>query len=182
MFRPRYSITASMAQNLMAIQHAATAVDQLPLPPPVLQELQKQSRETTVILSTKVEGNRLDERAKRQAMYTKSQLAEGQAVSNLAKAMGFLERAEKRQLPVTGDLIKELHAITRVIPYGRRPRLSAYRTEQNQVGRRNEEGFYLPPEAGDVPALMEDLVAWINAPSTLGVPAPSGRACFSISF
>lgn len=182
LFRPLYTITSKIAYNLMAIQRAATVVDQLPLPSSVLSQLQKQSREATVILSTKIEGNRLDERSKRQAMYAESQHAEGQEVSNLMKALKFLEQAEERQLPITEELIKKLHAIIQVIPHGRRPRLSEYRTEQNQVGRRNEEGFYLPPEPQDVPGLMEDLVAWVNAPSTLEVPAPIRAGVFLYQF
>lgn len=182
MFRPRYTITANIAQNLMAIQRAATAVDQLPLPSSVLRDLQKQSREATVILSTKIEGNRLDERSKRQAMYAESQHAEGQEVFNLMKALEFLGQAEERLLPITEELIKKLHAIIQVIPHGRRPRMSEYRTEQNQVGRRNEEGFYLPPEPHDVPGLMEDLVAWVNSPSTLEVPAPIRAGVFLYQF
>lgn len=176
MFKPRYAITPTVAQHLMDIQRAATVVDQLPLPASVLTELRRQSREATVILSTKIEGNRLTERSKREAMYAESQHAEEQEVFNLMKALDFLEEAEERQLPITEELIKKLHAIIRVIAQGKRARVSEYRTQQNQVGRRNEDGFYLPPEPQDVPNLTEDLVAWVNAP-----PASASRGFSSWS-
>jgi Fic family protein len=182
LFRPRYSITNDIAQNLMIIQRAATIVDELPLPSSVLKNLQRQSRETTVILSTKIEGNRLDERSKREAMYSESHLSEGQEVHNLMRAIEFLEQAEERQLPITEELVKKLHAIIQVIHVGRRPRVSEYRTEQNQVGRRHEDGFYLPPEPQDVPGLMEDLVAWINEPATFAVPGPIKAGVFLYQF
>ena len=72
----------------------------------------------------------------------------------------------------TEELIKKLHVIIRVITHGRRPKLSEYRTEQNQVGKRNQSNWYIPPEYSDVPGLMEDLVAWVNAPATQDIPAP----------
>lgn len=182
LFNPRYTITDGIARNLMDIQRAATVVDSLPLPSSVLQEMQKQSRERTVVLSTKIEGNRLDERTKRARVYANSQNAEEQEVFNLMKALEFLDRSEERQIPITEEFIKKLHAIIQVIPYGRRPRVSDYRNEQNQVGKRNGAGVYLPPEPKDVPELMEDLVAWINGKSVFSTPAPLKAGVFMYRF
>ncbi|MHB9144511.1 MAG: Fic family protein [Symbiobacteriia bacterium] len=161
-----------MALNLMLIQRSASTVEFLPLPSSVLKELQRQSRETTVILSTKLEGNDLDEREKRAALYAKRASAQEQEVYNLMRAAEVLDEWDERQLPITEEFIKKLHAIIRVIPYGRRPQLSQYRTQQNQVGTRNQAGFYLPPAWEDVPRLMEDLVAWVNSAAILTIPAP----------
>lgn len=172
MYNPRYTITNTMAQNLMKIQKASLLVESLPLPASILETLRKNSREQTVILSTKIEGNTLDEQAKKEAIYRQSSSNEEQEVYNLMKAIEYLDECEERQLPITEEFIKKLHAIIRVINHGRRPRLSEYRTEQNQVGKRNESYWYLPPEPEDVPRLMEDLVAWINSPSAQEVPAP----------
>ncbi|MCG1025242.1 Fic family protein [Dehalobacter restrictus] len=70
----------------------------------------------------------------------------------------------------------------RVINHGRRPRLSEYRTEQNQVGKRNQTNWYLPPEPQDVPILIEDLVAWINSPNTQSIPSPIKTGIFMWQF
>ena len=182
MFEPKFSITSSMAANLMVIQKAATIVDTLPLPTSLLKDLQKQSRESTVLLSTKIEGNRMSEPAKRQAMYQRGEGTDQQEVYNLAKALEFLDDCEKRGLPITEDLIKKLHAIIRVIPYGRRPKASEYRTEPVQVGERNHVNWYLPPEWQDVPQLMNDLVAWVNSPACAALPAPVQAAIFMWQF
>lgn len=179
-FKPRFTITTETAHRLLHIGKAAAVVETLPLPASVLIDLQREVREATVILSTRLEGNSLDDRAMRRVMYDSASgsNAEEQEVHNLMKALDFLDEAESRELPVTEELIKKLHAIIRVIPGGRRAQLSEYRVEQNQVGRRNEAGFYLPPEPTDVPRLMEDLVAWINAPATLSIPAPITAGIF----
>lgn len=171
MFYPKYKITNKMAQNLMNIQRASTIVEQLPLPSSIFDSLRKQAIEQTVILSTKLEGNLLEEGKKKEALYFRKETAEEQEVFNLGKAIEFLDECEARNLPITEEFIKKLHAIIRVIHSGRRSRFSKYRTEQNQVGKRNEDGFYLPPEATDVEELMVDLVAWINSASQ-EVPAP----------
>ena len=161
-----------MAQNLMKIQKASLLVETLPLPSSILETLKKASREETVLLSTKLEGNALDEQQKKNALYHEHNSDEQQEVFNLMKAIEYLDECEKRLLPITEEFIKKLHAIIKVINHGRRPKLSEYRTEQNQVGKRNESNWYLPPEYSDVPRLIEDLVAWINSPSTQNVPVP----------
>lgn len=172
MYHPRYTITNTVAQNLMKIQRASLLVESLPLPSSVLEILRKESREETVLLSTKLEGNTLDEQAKREALYRQHTSDEQQEVYNLMKAIDYLDECEERQLPITEEFIKKLHAVIRVINHGRRPRQSEYRTEQNQVGKRNESNWYLPPEPTDVPRLIEDLVAWVNSSNAQNVPAP----------
>ncbi|REK68378.1 MAG: Fic family protein [Cohnella sp.] len=181
MFTPKYSITDRIACRLMDIQEACTVVDLLPLPASILDMLKKESMEKTVILSTKIEGNTLDEAEKRKFLYKDSNDDEEQEVYNLMKALEYLDEAEKRQLPVTEEFIKKLHAIIR-ISHGRRPRVSEYREVQNQVGSRNASGFYLPPEWQDVPSLMEDLVAWVNSPETYTLPVPIKAGIFMWQF
>lgn len=182
MYKPRYSLTVTMANDLMKIQRAATVVDKLPLPASILTALQRKSREATVILSTKIEGNGLAEPAKREALRQPGESKDSQEVYNLMKAVEFLDNAEERQLPVTEEFIKRLHALIQVIPYGRRPKSSEYRNGPIQVGQAGQDGFYLPPEAKDVPDLMEDLVAWVNDPETAKTPAPIVAGIFMYQF
>ena len=60
---------------------------------------------------------------------------------------------------VTEDEIQRLHGLVMTV----RNKPSPYRTVQNVI-REAATGalVYLPPEAPDVPALMKDLVLWIN--------------------
>ncbi len=171
MFKPKYIVTQTILKKMLGIERASVIVDQLPLPADILDELKKEAKETTVLLSTRMEGNDLDDEIKRKALYKTSDNDKEQEVYNLMKATEFLDESEGRELPITEEWIKKLHAIIR-IAHGRRPRLSEYRTEQNKVGDRNLSGFYLPPEFMDVSTLMEDLVAWINSPQTFEIPAP----------
>lgn len=176
-------ITISMAQNIMKIQDATTLISQLPLPVHILDELKHESLVETVIYSTRIEGNFLDEKKKREAIKKASASKDEQEVYNLWRAMEFLESCEKRRLPITEDLVKKLHAIIDVISSGRRPRLSQYRSHQNKVGeKRTGRIVYLPPEPQDVPTLMEDLVAWVNNPEYANMPAPLKAGIFLYRF
>ncbi|WP_322923896.1 Fic family protein [Paenibacillus campi] len=171
MFLPKFSNTRRMINRLLDIQQSSVIISQLLLPVHILEQLQKEAKETTVLLSTRMEGNELEDERKRKALYQSSDIDAEQEVYNLMKAIEFLEDSEKRNLPITEEWIKKLHAIIR-ISHGRRPKLSEYRAEQNSVGKRNQSGFYMPPEYTDVPILMEDFVAWINSPTTHELPAP----------
>ncbi len=93
------------------------------MPASILDLLKKESMEKTVILSTKFEGNTLDEATKRKVLYQNSSDNEEQEVYNLMKALEYLDEAERRQLPITEEFIKKLHAIIK-ISHGRRLRVA----------------------------------------------------------
>ncbi|MDA8234272.1 MAG: Fic family protein [Clostridia bacterium] len=181
-FQPKFTITTTIATNLMDIQAANILVEQLPLPAYILQDLKRESLLETVILSTKIEGNLLDEKRKRVAI-TRARTSEEQEVHNLWKAFEFLEKCESRKLPVTEELIKKLHATIQVILSGRRPKLSEYRIIQNKVGEKGSGKIvYLPPEPQDVVGLMEDLVAWVNDLDNANMPSPLKAGIFLYQF
>ena len=93
MFTPKYLITDNIARRLMDIQRASAVVDLLPLPASILELLKKESMEKTVILSTKMEGNTLEEATKRKVLYQNSSNNEEQEVYNLMKALEHLDQA-----------------------------------------------------------------------------------------
>jgi ABC-type uncharacterized transport system YnjBCD substrate-binding protein len=131
-FEPKYTLTVDMAKNLMEIQKTAALISQLPLPVYILKELKDESLIETVIYFTKIEGNLLAEKHKREAINYAGDRKEEQEVYNLGKALDFI--------------------------------------------------VYLPPEAKDVPFLMEELVAWINNPENVDLPAPLKAGIFLYQF
>lgn len=182
-FKPNFILTTNMAGKLMEIQNACTLIEYLPLPSYILKDLKRKSMVETVILSTKLEGNFLDEKRKMAAINNANDILEEQEVHNLWKAMEFLEESEKRKLPITEELVKKLHAIIQVISSGRRPKMSEYRTVQNKVSEKGTGNIvYLPPEPHDVPLLVEDLIAWINNPDNSHIPAPIKAGIFLYQF
>jgi hypothetical protein len=61
-----------MVNKLLEIQRSSVVIDQLPLPVDILEQLQKEAKETTVLLSTRMEGNDLDDEQKRKVLYQSS--------------------------------------------------------------------------------------------------------------
>jgi Fic family protein len=58
-WRPRYTLTPTMARSLMEIEAARTVVEQVPLPPAVHSEMRNRARLRSTHHSTRIEGNRL---------------------------------------------------------------------------------------------------------------------------
>lgn len=139
MFTPKYSITDTIARRLMDIQRASVVVDLLPLPASILDMLKKESMEKTVILSTKIEGNTLDEATKRKVLYQTSNDNEEQEVYNLMKALEYLDEAEKK-----GSSRSQRNLLKSCMP------LSEYRTDEDRVlasiaKKRIKQAAAMPP-------------------------------------
>jgi Fic family protein len=59
---------------------------------------------------------------------------------------------------------------------------TAWRGGQNVTRDAHSKGIvYMPPEAKDVPRLMEQLVSWINAKDELPVPIKAGIAHYQFA-
>jgi Fic family protein len=91
-------------------------------------------------------------------------------------ALGVAERMAELREKITESTIQKLHAL--VMAGGKtRVKPTPYRSGQNVI-RDSRSGaiVYMPPEAKDVPALMAQLVAWINQKDELPVPVKAGIA------
>lgn len=91
-------------------------------------------------------------------------------VRNYWHALLRIEEWAAQGKPLTEDLIRRLHAL---VEHGTRARPTSYRDGQNVI-RNSATGaiVYLPPEAKDVPGLMQALVAWANQTQQDGLPVP----------
>jgi Fic family protein len=80
-------------------------------------------------------------------------------VRNYWEALLRVEDWATQGKPLTEDLIRRLHAL---VEYGTRAKPTPYRDGQNVI-RDSISGVivYLPPEAVDVPSLMDSLVKWM---------------------
>ena len=91
-------------------------------------------------------------------------------------ALDEVERLAKRREKVSAATVQKLHAL--VMGAGKtRLRPTLYRDGQNVIRDAHSVGIvYLPPEAKDVPSLMEQLIAWITQKDELPVPLKAGIA------
>lgn len=174
-WRPQFTITPLMAQRLMGIEAAKAVVDRTPLSIAAEAELRRRARLRSTHYSTRIEGNRLTleeaEQAIRQARITfPGRERDVREVRNYWQALIQVETWAVQGKPLTEDLIRRLHAL---VEYGQRAKPTPYRDGQNVI-RDSATGaiVYLPPEAKDVPALMQTLVSWVQQAETDGLPAP----------
>ena len=174
-WRPNYTITASIARRLMEIEAARAVVERLPLPPTAEAELRRRARVRSTHFSTRIEGNRLTLDEAEHVISEARLTIEGRErdvreVRNYWNALLRVEDWAAQGKPLTEELIRRLHAL---VEHGARAKPTPYRDGQNVI-RDSATGaiVYLPPEAKDVPGLMQALVAWANQAEQAGLPIP----------
>lgn len=174
---PRYTLTPAIARGLMQIEAARAMVEHTPLSPSGEAQLRAQARVRAVHYSTFIEGNRLSiSQAKAAIADAKVQIAGRERdiseVRNYWNALLRVEEWARKKKPLTEELVKKLHALVEVGPRAR-ARPIPYREGQNAIKNSSTGALiYLPPEAKDVPALMDSLLAWAAEAEESGLPVP----------
>jgi Fic family protein len=185
MFRLRFHLTARTAKALMAIEADRQIIARLPLSVPMLDSLRRTARLLSTHLSTQIEGNRLTA-AQVQAVVEGEGTFPGRErdeaeVRHYFAALQHVEELARK----SGQLAeKEIRIIHGLVMTGR-ARPTPYRKAQNVIRDSRTGGIvYMPPEAKDVPALMRELVRWVNselARGELPVPVTAGLAHFQLA-
>lgn len=172
---PRWTYNDRIAISLMEIAMASAAVEQHAWSPVVEEEIRFRARLRSTHFSTRIEGNRLTLAEAEQVIRDRRVQFAGRQrdvkeVDNYWHAMLQVETWGQDRAPLTEEMIRRLHAL---VEKGPRRRPTEYRTQQNVVTD-SESGriVYMPPEAGDVPLLMAELVDWIRQAERERVPAP----------
>ena len=174
----RYAFTPEIVQLLQAIERARTEVRLTILPPGVVERLRRRARVRSSHYSTRIEGNRLTLQEAEEVL-SEGKVIRGRErdvleVQHYFQALTEVESWTEKNVEISEERIRKLHSL---VFHGKRARPSAYRDGQNVI--RDEAGriVYLPPEAKDVPDLMQELVSWIRAGETdLPLPAVAGLA------
>ncbi len=172
---PCFTLTPSIARDLMRIEAARALVDHMLLSPAAEAELRSRARVRAAHFSTFIEGNRLtleeagaviaDERAE-----ISGRERDVSEVRNYWNALLRVEDWARKKKPLTEELIKRLHAL---VENGSRSRPTPYRDGQNAIKNSSTGALiYLPPEAKDVPGLMASMVQWANEAGRSGLPIP----------
>jgi Fic family protein len=173
MFKPSFRITPKITSALMQIEACRQAIDELPIDATVLRHLRETAALMTTHFSTQIEGNRLtlpEVQAAIKGERMPGRERDEREVRNHFLALKAMEELSEEQGPLSEEHIQRLHGLVMT----GRDRPSAYRTTQNVI-RDSSSGsiVYLPPEAPDVPELMQSLIEWINAELADGeLPAP----------
>ena len=174
MFRPNFTISASLASKLVRIEQLAAELRYATITPSVLAGLRETARIHTVHYSTFIEGNRLT-MAEVQTVLHDGQKSAGRErdegeVRGYYVGLNQVNTWVEDKAAITETRLQRLHAL--VMAEGKQTtKRTPYRVVQNVIRKANSGHItYLPPEAHDVPALMSDLIAWLNSEDTQTLP------------
>lgn len=179
-FRPAFTITPALASGLMRIEAVRQSIRTLPITPAVLANLRESARLMSTHYSTMIEGNRLTQEQVAQVIGSDQHFPERERDQDEVKgyyaALDEVERLAKLGGKVSEAVVQRLHGLV-MGGDKRRSKSTPYRDGQNVIrDARSQRIVYLPPEAGDVPGLMKQLIAWINEEDELPVPIKAGIA------
>jgi Fic family protein len=184
-FQPFFRITNRMTAGLTRIERARGFLQAAKLSEDWLARLRSRALLLEAHHTTHIEGTRLTlEQAER--------LLAGQAVPeadpedvrellNYRDAFEFVSGYLNDGGPVTEALIREIHGRLVAGVRGGAGGPGEYRRVQNYVvNSATREIIYTPPPPHDVPPLMAELVAWLNAESDVHPVLTSGLAQFQL--
>ena len=175
-FSPHFNITPRIVHDLMRIEALREKAATLPLTPLVLASLRETAKLFTTHYSTMIEGNRLEPEQIKKVIEYKGHFPgrerDEHEVRGYYQALTYIEQSTAKQMSVSKKIIQTLHALVMSDGHSiKNLKLIPYRDGQNVIkDSRTREIIYLPPEAKDVPELMKEMVAWINAHPELPCP------------
>ena len=184
-FHPNFVITPSIASDLIRIEAGRHAVESLPITPRVLAALRKSARLVSTHYSTMIEGNLLTQeqvaKVISESKHFPGRERDEKEVLGYYAALDEVDRLASAKAGITERNVQTLHAF--VMSGGKgRIKPTPYRDGQNVIRDSRTGGIvYMPPEAGAVPGLMEDMLAWINAIDDLPVPLRAAIAHYQFA-
>ncbi|MDD3925074.1 MAG: Fic family protein [bacterium] len=173
-WQPVYTLTTSIARNLLDIETARVVLDKTPLPAAIQIELSRKARIRSTHYSTSIEGNRLTIQEAEDVISQRHKKFLGRErdileVKNYWNALARVEEWAATGKPVSEDIIRRIYTI---LIKGIKTKPLPYRDGHNIIRDSLSGGIvYLPPETHDVPVLMGEMVEWIEKSEKERVPA-----------
>lgn len=159
----RFIYTTQIVRAPQEIERAHAEVTLTILPPAVAEGLRMRARVKSTHFSTRIEGNRLTLSEAQEVVIQGRRFAGHERdtleVLHYFQALAQVEAWAERGDPISEERIQKLHAL---LYRGKRSRPTPWRDGQNVIRDGNGAIVYLPPEAKDVPVLMQELIDWIG--------------------
>lgn len=163
-FEPKFQITPALTKVLMDIEASRQAVQVMPVAVQALEDLHEMARLKGMPCSSRIKGDGLVHEyvvdALQDGGFSNSE-GDEKVVSNYYKALEYvIGIANEGNKTFSEEQVQIIHGLVQFgckepIPY----------RDTHDIIRDNFSGniLYMPPEAKDVPDLMKEMVAWINA-------------------
>ncbi|MCE5300770.1 MAG: Fic family protein [Spirochaetia bacterium] len=174
-WNPKYNITSKIARGLMDIEAIKHDVDNITIPPVVAADMKYNAMIKATHYSTRIEGNKLTLKETEQVIRKNKVVFHGRErdikeVQNYWNALIAIQKWAGSKAEFSEELVQKTHGM---VMKGKKGPPTPYRTEQNII---KDSGtgkiVYLPPEAKDVPSLMQNMGKWVRRAEKEGVPPP----------
>jgi len=174
----KFDFSLPVVRNLQTIERVKERMSLTVLPPAIAEVLRIQAHVRSTHFSTAIEGNRLTlketEMVVQQGRKIPGRSRDVQEVERYYKALQQMEKWVEGGQAITETRIRSLLSL---LFSGRSSNPTPYRDGQNMIREADGGIVYMPPEAGDVPVLMKELVRWINqAKNEMPIPVVAGVA------
>jgi len=159
MFQPKYRKTQVITAGLEAIDRARWLIENVLIMPKYQLWIKRQTTVRRASATTGIEGASLDEAAVGELMKSQRGKLSTDEIDNLnaVEAYDFVDYlSDQPDLPVDEGVMRQINRLFKKgAPDAKGP--GKYRNGENRVGE------FVPPNQGDVPALMRDFALWIQA-------------------
>lgn len=182
---PQFTITNTIAAHLTTIERACGFLDAAMLGERWITRMANRALLLEAHHTTHIEGTQLTldqaERLLAGESVPEADPDDARELLNYRDAFEFVSDYLGDGGPVTEGLIREIHRRLVEGVRGGRALPGEYRNVQNLVvNSATGETVYTPPPAGDVPAMMRELVTWLGAPTDIHAALVSGIAQFQL--
>lgn len=166
MFKPKYQITHALLENIKRITALTQALNQRRFPHTVLVELQREADAVSSYASTSIEGNPLPLTDVKRILKNKPQNIRDseREVLNYNEILKEINaKLTGKPLPITLPLILQIHkkVTHKLLPAFQSGKLRVDPVFVNDP--RAGKTVYWPPDAKDVPPLVNDLIQFVQA-------------------
>lgn len=182
---PHFTITNAITHSLAQIERARGFLEAAQLSEAWIRRMSERALLLEAHHTTHIEGTKLTLDQAEQLLAGESvpqaDADDVQELLNYRDAFHLVADYLDSGAPITERLIREIHKRLVVNVRGGSAQPGSYRQVQNYVANsKTGDIIYMPPSSGDVPALMQELVAWLNTPSEIHPVLVSGIAQFQL--
>jgi Fic family protein len=183
-FEPKFNITNRITTDLTLIERARGFLEAATLSEAWVREMGRRALILEAHHTTHIEGTRLtleqSERLMEGKTVPEADPEDTRELLNYRSAFDFVSEYLKIGSPITEGLIREIHKRLVEGVRGGSAAPGEYRKIQNYVVNSFGQIVYTPPPAHDVPAMMKELVDWLNHPGEMHPVLVSGVAQFQL--
>lgn len=184
-FQPKFAITNVITTGLTQIERARGFLEAATLSEQWVRAMGERALVLEAHHTTHIEGTHLTldqaERLLRGESVPEADPDDTRELLNYRQAFEFVSDYLDSGAPVTEGMIREIHKKLVAGVRGGQAAPGQYRHVQNYVvNSATGQTVYTPPPATDVPPLMTELVAWLNAPGEVHPVLVSGVAQFQL--